>query len=268
MDKKLGHDAYSQFIKLLLNKSYFAPVVLKYLFEERILLKNIFKMKGYIRALPAMCLLLATLFVIYYGYTTHKSSQPLQITVLTESLCPHCRNFIINSYARAINAEGIEMLAEITIVPFGNAKENKKDNDGSYEFTCQHGEKECQGNILQNCLFAHIDKKSAQKMLVCVESKITRDTDWLNVFNDCGNELNLDLSDTLACANSKEGNDLMHEAAQKSSGNEYVPWVIVNGKHNERVEDKVIDDILKYACSKYHGNVSVPTCQEKHPKTT
>lgn len=211
----------------------------------------------------ALCMLLAVASAIRLDLKTH---QPLQITVLTESLCPNCREFITNSYARAIQAEGIELLANITIVPFGNTKEVKKDDH--FEYTCQHGEKECQGNMLQSCLFAHVDKKRAERMLVCVDSKITAvDGDWLKAFNDCGDELKIDLKKTLYCAHSKEGNALMHRTALKSDpSHQYVPWIIVNGKHDVGVESKIIEDLVGYACSQYTGKVPVPACQAEASK--
>ena len=36
----------------------------------------------------------------------------------------------------------------VGLFPYGNAKEEQK-SDGSWKFTCQHGKKECTGNIIE-----------------------------------------------------------------------------------------------------------------------
>jgi interferon gamma-inducible protein 30 len=191
--------------------------------------------------------------------------QPLQITVLSESLCPDCMQFIGGSFSDAIVADGIDKLVNITIVPFGNARE--KQVGDKYEFTCQHGTKECLGNAIQNCLFAHVEKKTAQKVMVCLDSKIQTGDTWENVVAACGTASGIDLSSLITCANSDEGMTLVHQAAQMTDpAHQYVPWVLVNGKHDRSAEDQILDNLVRYACSQYTGTEPVPACQNKKLK--
>jgi len=170
--------------------------------------------------------------------------------------------FVGGSFANAINVDGIEKLADITIVPFGNAKETQVGD--KYEFTCQHGANECYGNAIQNCLYAHVEKKKAHNVLVCFESKIQSGDSWENVVSACGSEAGTDLSSLITCANSDEGNSLVHQAAQKTDpAHQYVPWVTVNGVHDRSVEDQIIDNLVRYACSQYTGSDIPAVCQNQ-----
>eukprot|EP00331_Platyophrya_macrostoma_P008752 CAMPEP_0176412472 /NCGR_PEP_ID=MMETSP0127-20121128/4161_1 /TAXON_ID=938130 /ORGANISM="Platyophrya macrostoma, Strain WH" /LENGTH=434 /DNA_ID=CAMNT_0017792143 /DNA_START=21 /DNA_END=1325 /DNA_ORIENTATION=+ len=208
----------------------------------------------------AFCVLLAVASA--WNFRPHSKpadSQPLQITVFTESLCGDCVAFILGSYSSAIKADGLEKIANVTIIPFGNAKEQQVGD--KYQFTCQHGTKECLGNAIENCLFAHVEQKSSQKVLVCLESKVQYGDSWENVIPACANETGTDLSALLTCANSDEGMMLTHQAAQRTDPNhKYVPWVVVNGQHSISVEDQILDNIVRYACSQYSGD-PLPICQ-------
>jgi hypothetical protein len=63
------------------------------------------------------------------------------------------------------------------LIPFGNAKTNKVGD--YYTFTCQHGEEECKGNIIETCAFELLDDKVAWDYLFCLEET---DKDWNNEY--------------------------------------------------------------------------------------
>ena len=85
---------------------------------------------------------LNTIFVILlFAHTIQKRND---ITIYTESLCPDCKNFFINSFASALNTTF--NFNNVMIIPFGNAEVNKEKN--GFEFICQHGFKECYGNMI------------------------------------------------------------------------------------------------------------------------
>ena len=191
------------------------------------------------------------------------SSDPLQIVVLTESLCPACNDFVATSFLKAINTKDIEKIANITIVPFGNAKETQ--SGGHYIFTCQHGADECYGNAILNCVLNQKDKKTAHNAIVCLEKKRTAGSQWDAAVAACTQEQGTDLSQTIACANGPDGEKYVHQAAQNTDkDHKYVPWINVNGVHDAAAERQIRSDLVKYACDNYKGSVKIDACKTQH----
>jgi len=60
---------------------------------------------------------------------------------------------------------GLFKMADVTIIPFGNAEYKKKTKKGFYKYECQHGDKECFGNIMQNCILDHFYSKKHNKKM-------------------------------------------------------------------------------------------------------
>ena len=51
------------------------------------------------------------------------------------------------------------------------------------------------------------------------------------------------------CVTSDMGNRWQHEMAQKTTEHKWVPWVVVNGVHDEVVENKILNNMVDYLCS-------------------
>lgn len=49
-----------------------------------------------------------------------------------------------------MTVEGFENVMDLKLVPYGNAREASLP-DGSFEYTCQHGPAECDGNRILVC---------------------------------------------------------------------------------------------------------------------
>jgi interferon gamma-inducible protein 30 len=77
----------------------------------------------------AIVLLLALAFV------SADNDDRLTINVYVESLCPGCQEFMTTSLKKALNTPDIEKIANIRVVPYGNARQSQK-SDGSWAFTC------------------------------------------------------------------------------------------------------------------------------------
>ena len=63
-----------------------------------------------------------------------RAADKVKIELYYESRCPGCRSTITNSFAKAFAAPDFLNMAEVTMVPYGNAHEAQ--NGDSWIFTC------------------------------------------------------------------------------------------------------------------------------------
>ena len=80
---------------------------------------------------------------------TTENSDKMVIDLYFESECPACRSTITQNFAEAYQADGLLDMVTINYFPFGNAKESAQDD--AFLFECQHGEQECNYNIIETC---------------------------------------------------------------------------------------------------------------------
>lgn len=182
--------------------------------------------------------------------TQRPTAEPVKIEVYSESLCPDCRGYITNMlYPSAVLLGDI---MDLTVIPYGNAHENF---DGQkYVFTCQHGEPECLGNIIQACLL-NLTQTSAFKTIFCMEAA----TDVLKAVKPCVELFSPQLSyeKLWSCVKGDLGNQLMHQNALKTKAlqptHTFVPWITVNGIHTEDLQSKAMSSLISLVCSMYKG---------------
>ena len=185
---------------------------------------------------------LNTIFVILlFAHTIQKRND---ITIYTESLCPDCKNFFINSFASALNTTF--NFNNVMIIPFGNAEVNKAKN--GFEFICQHGFKECYGNMIHSCTIDIIkERKKALDYIVCYEREVFKNENNFNkTVNICVNDKK-EAESIIQCASSERGLKLMRKMNKMTpSYIDYVPYIVVNGVHNKDAETKIIKNFTEY----------------------
>merc|ERR1711971_606992 len=111
----------------------------------------------------------------------------LQMDLYYESLCPDSTRFISNQIPEMWAA--LKQEVSINFVPYGFAT-TTEDENGELQFECQHGERECAGNIVQaSTLCLTKDSPADQVYLItCMMSASAPDT----AGPDCWLELELD----------------------------------------------------------------------------
>uniref|UniRef100_A0A8D0BFM4 Gamma-interferon-inducible lysosomal thiol reductase n=1 Tax=Salvator merianae TaxID=96440 RepID=A0A8D0BFM4_SALMN len=186
---------------------------------------------------------------------------PVSVSLYYESLCPACRNFIIFQLFPTWLMVGEIM--NITLVPYGNAKE--KNGTSKWLFECQHGEEECLGNMMETCLMHELqDFGYYFPIIFCMESSA-------NVTQDLPLCLKLYLPEVsvdniTACVQGSLGNKLMHANAERTRAlrpaHQYVPWILINGKHTDDLQKSAQMALLKLVCSLYKGKLP-PACPAK-----
>ena len=185
------------------------------------------------------------------------NGRPVSITLLYEALCPFCRTFITEQLYPAFNRlKSTKVIKSINLVPYGLAYKGKNKNN-QYKYFCQHGQVECQINTMENCIihYANNDFKKYMAPINCMESALNP----LSAAKKCVLNNHLDWKKVYSCANSKEGNRLMYKASLftasvfKGRKNEFVPYLMINGKFSNEQEDLSQTNFKKLLIEKYLG---------------
>ncbi|XP_062888429.1 gamma-interferon-inducible lysosomal thiol reductase-like isoform X1 [Mobula hypostoma] len=177
---------------------------------------------------------------------------PVHISLFYESLCPDCRAFMEDelcpTWAR------MKEFLNLTLVPFGNAEVTQ--STPSQQFRCQHGERECFGNMIQSCMIYHLKNTSSYlPVICCMESART----VLMAAQQCLQEHAPSMSWEIIsdCVDEDLGSQLMYQNAERTSELEpphnYVPWILINGEHSEDMQHHAETDLLDLVCRTYTG---------------
>lgn len=178
---------------------------------------------------------------------------PVELSLYYESLCPACRGFLVEQLFTTWLLLPSETM-NITLVPYGNAQEKKV--GGKWQFQCQHGSEECLGNMIQACLMHEAENFTTYfPVIFCMESgtSATKNLEaCLQVYAP-----QLDAGRIAACVQGDLGTALMHRNAQLTEAldppHEYVPWIVINGKHTDELEEQAQRSLLRLVCQLYQG---------------
>jgi len=183
-----------------------------------------------------------------------------------ESQCPGCKQAITTSFKDAVAADGFFDMATLNLMPYGNAHETQT-SSGSWDFTCQHGEAECQWNLVESCSKNLIScPYKSFEFINCIETSDTG-TNYEELAKSCATSTNVDeIEDILTCYNGEDAVKYEHEIAQAtealSPAHTYVPWVVAQGVHDDDVQDAVTGNLLKYVCDNYQGSAKSKDCAQ------
>ncbi|NWS12918.1 GILT reductase, partial [Pachyramphus minor] len=206
----------------------------------------------------------------------HPVAAPVQLSLYYESLCPACREFLVLELFPTWLLLPSEML-NITLVPYGNAEE--RNISGKWDFQCQHGPEECLGNMIEACLMHEAKNFSTYfPVIFCLESgsSVTKNLEahpmcplsWqcLQIYAP-----ELDRGRIAACVQGDTGMALMHQNAQLTKAldppHQFVPWIVINGKHTDELQAQAEASLLGLVCSLYQGEKPEACGGSKAPKT-
>jgi interferon gamma-inducible protein 30 len=195
------------------------------------------------------------------GYlNNHTADGKVKVDLYSESLCPDCLAFIRHSLKTAANTKDFWKICEFNIIPYGNAKRTQ--NGSNWAFTCQHGVRECQGNLIEGCAIKKYEfYTQALPFILCLEDNTT---DFSAQGQRCATKFNLDWNAINTCATGTEGNKYMYDFAVATEklvpAHTYVPWIVVNDRHTTSSENAVISNMVRYVCSIYTGPEHIAAC--------
>jgi interferon, gamma-inducible protein 30 len=168
------------------------------------------------------------------------------ITALQESYCPDCQDFISSALTTTMAAAGVMEVMNFTMVPYGNAKTSK----WTGKITCQHGEQECVGNMIETCIIHH--NPGVHKYFPAIQCMEHTGGSPVDQAEKCCKSNNIDWDQVKTCYTGDEGKQLEKEMAAEtdalSPAHTMVPWVVVNGKPLDNP-----DSILQSVCDAYTG---------------
>lgn len=156
-----------------------------------------------------------------------QDSNKVDVQLYGESLCPYTTMFIKSQLQPTW--EVLSDYINLEIVPFGNGKCQKADDD-DYKCTCQHGPMECFINQLMNCVIdAKPDPHDYAPVVFCLQGSDIK-AEW------CLDKCGLDRNSMMECGKGKKGRQLQAQAAAKTPEHLGVPWIVVNGKYDEKAQ--------------------------------
>lgn len=190
----------------------------------------------------------------------------VQIALYYESYCGGCREFIMDQFYPTFQKVGEVM--DVILAPFGNAEESR--NGSEWAFTCQHGPQECVGNLIETCAISLLKNVSVYFPFIhCLEVNI-KSGDPVSIGRECAQKQGIDFSPIDKCQKGPEGKSLEHQMALKTNALEprhyYVPWITLNGKHTEDIQNKAIFDLLGLVCDTYQGKKPSVCSEEVHSR--
>ena len=207
------------------------------------------------------------------GDNKDDDNEKIEIELYYESQCPGCRETITQSFKEAYDVPGFLKMAKVTFVPYGNARETN--TASPYEFECQHGPSECSYNLIEACLIEKISCPVQQfSLLNCIESydddRHPKPDRFNQVLIGCSLLVGIEKSQAESiktCVDSSEGNTLMHDLALKTGAldppHQYVPWIVVDGTHDDKTQNDIMDHgLFEYVCDNYTGPNKSPACPE------
>jgi interferon gamma-inducible protein 30 len=156
-------------------------------------------MRTYLALLVLLALVSVTLAINIVDNTPNDDR--VKVDFYFESLCPYCQQYIVGSLKTAANTKDFWKICDFNLYPYGNAKRNKVGD--SWNFTCQHGVRECEGNFIETCALKIYDKYTqALPFIICLE---TNSSDWTAQGKKCSTQLGLDWNKISSCATSSVG---------------------------------------------------------------
>ena len=100
--------------------------------------------------------IITLLLQIFKDYST--DGKKIRMDVYYESFCPESRGFVTKQLDPVFSGGAMQNDFDIYLNPYGKAafwqpKRTRNQTTGLYDFSCQHGIKECAGNFVHICLF-------------------------------------------------------------------------------------------------------------------
>jgi len=193
------------------------------------------------------------------------SVKTVNVTVVFETYCADSINFIIDQFWPVY--QELKHHLSIELLPHGKASQRFDPKAKKWKFHCQHGAPECRGNRLATCAIA-ILQRDVSKYLPFI--KCFEEGDPTKSFSPrhgkkrpirtakkCWSQTRLPWKRLRDCFRGEEGVSLQLEVAKRTpklSQLTYVPWIYINGKNGQPLNQNAETDLKGVVC----GELTAP----------
>lgn len=195
--------------------------------------------------------------------------KPIKITLLYESLCGGCMQYITTTLFPEIFEKGKGFI-EFELVPYGNARRIRLQN-GTDQIECQHGPLECSLNKLHACSMKYlVDVESWFPFIYCFEKCLMDHEEEPEQFVDeCYKSCLVDKTKEATitrCWKGPEGDELQSRMADRTEGirpekHTYVPWLVMNNVSTMQMQLYFgLEGIFYLLCGWYKGSTTPKNC--------
>lgn len=197
-------------------------------------------------------------FVVFFiisqtSILTNSTISSLLISFYYESLCDDCHVFIEKQLKPIVQKLG--PLVTVDLVVYGNSVWHPESN----KITCQHGPKECVGNLIQACLIEDGNTLQSMDFILCM-SKQTNPINTSFAARKCAYEMHIDWNSLNVCAQGPKGKNIIAKNRQKTESlvppHKHVPWITVNGLQTSSMEN----NLFSVLCQSYLDPM-LPQCK-------
>lgn len=186
------------------------------------------------------------------------ANHAINVDVFYESRCPFSLAFLNTTLRNTWDDVALRQRMNLRLHPFGNGHIVPEEQISvGYHYwrpgaqypliTCQHGQSECLGNLIQACAMEILDDADQKvQFVMCMAHYGTRAGVELSSYN-CAQKLGIELAPIKACTKSSRGHALMLQIGKltQDTGVKHVPWVMVNGQHT--LNDTLTEPICRLA---------------------
>eukprot|EP00092_Neocalanus_flemingeri_P021619 GFUD01023449.1.p1 GENE.GFUD01023449.1~~GFUD01023449.1.p1 ORF type:complete len:252 (-),score=50.39 GFUD01023449.1:222-977(-) len=171
----------------------------------------------------------------------------VKVDVYYECLCPDSRYFVLHELLPTFEKVGSMM--DIHLWPYGKATTTVTEK--GYEFSCQHGEQECIGNIYHACVEKIVEDMT--KKLELIKCMISDNYEPENIAKKCASEGGIDFEEIQTCASGQEGKELHFKAGLKTEALHpkvsFIPTIEIDDDQNS--QKAILKNLLKEVCASY-----------------
>lgn len=175
---------------------------------------------------------------------------PVQLGFYYESLCPFCERFCESQLTP--HYDELLPVMNVTLIPWGNARDHSDPRNNDYYFTCQHGDDECTGNRIETAALNLYAGRPEQwfKFIACLEGSNPASS---SAGQSCGSKTKVNYRNVRKLAMSDAGAKLAWEQGQITKAlnppHKYVPWLVFDGVFDENIQNAAQGNLVRTLCS-------------------